>query len=239
MRLILSCHPCTNTFVQEQVLGVITKYGSPDKILAVLQGTADKAAANQARIDAVNSANQAKIDAYTKLKANADSYATSVQNIIGLSKAIANPQDAAQKNANLQASLDNLASETKFLGIGGTVSAAEVAGSTYMGASSLGGYSVSQNVAAVVGGTGTNSITTIPVYGTVLPGTNGGMNVATNGAASGTLFAPTTYVDNTTNNATNVNAGGNDNVRDTYSHPILGSTERSVSSTYNYNYLYR
>ena len=48
---------------QDQVLGVITKYGSPDKILAVLQGTADKAAANQARIDAANSANQAKIDA--------------------------------------------------------------------------------------------------------------------------------------------------------------------------------
>ena len=48
---------------QDQVLGVITKYGSPDKILAVLQGTADKAAANQTRIDAVNSANQAKIDA--------------------------------------------------------------------------------------------------------------------------------------------------------------------------------
>ena len=48
---------------QEQVLGVITKYGSPDKILAVLQGTADKAAANQARIDAANTANQARIDA--------------------------------------------------------------------------------------------------------------------------------------------------------------------------------
>ena len=55
---------------QEQVLGVITKYGSPDKILAVLQGTADKAAANQARIDAVNSANQAKIDA-AKIAADA------------------------------------------------------------------------------------------------------------------------------------------------------------------------
>lgn len=48
---------------QEQVLGVITKYGSPDKILAVLQGTADKAAANQARIEAANTANQARIEA--------------------------------------------------------------------------------------------------------------------------------------------------------------------------------
>jgi len=29
---------------EEQILGVVTKYGSPDKVLAVLQGTADKAA---------------------------------------------------------------------------------------------------------------------------------------------------------------------------------------------------
>ena len=48
---------------EEQILGVVTKYGSPDKVLAVLQGTADKAAANQARIDAANTANQARIDA--------------------------------------------------------------------------------------------------------------------------------------------------------------------------------
>jgi len=48
---------------EEQVLGVVTKYGSPDKVLAVLQGTADKAAANQARIDAANAANQARLDA--------------------------------------------------------------------------------------------------------------------------------------------------------------------------------
>ena len=48
---------------EEQILGVVTKYGSPDKVLAVLQGTADKAAANQARIDAANQANQARIDA--------------------------------------------------------------------------------------------------------------------------------------------------------------------------------
>lgn len=48
---------------EEQILGVVTKYGSPDKVLAVLQGTADKAVANQARIDAANQANQARIDA--------------------------------------------------------------------------------------------------------------------------------------------------------------------------------
>jgi hypothetical protein len=48
---------------EEQILGVVTKYGSPDKVLAVLQGTADKAAANQARIDAANAANQTRLDA--------------------------------------------------------------------------------------------------------------------------------------------------------------------------------
>jgi len=48
---------------EEQILGVVTKYGSPDKVLAVLQGTADKAAANQARIDAANQSNQTRLDA--------------------------------------------------------------------------------------------------------------------------------------------------------------------------------
>jgi hypothetical protein len=48
---------------EEQILGVVTKYGDPDKVLAVLQGTANKAAANQARIDAANAANQARLDA--------------------------------------------------------------------------------------------------------------------------------------------------------------------------------
>jgi hypothetical protein len=48
---------------QEQILGVVTKYGSPDKVLASLQGSADRAAANQARVDAANLANQARIDA--------------------------------------------------------------------------------------------------------------------------------------------------------------------------------
>ena len=55
---------------EEQILGVVTKYGSPDKVLAVLQGTADRAAANQARLDAANTANQARIEA-AKLAADA------------------------------------------------------------------------------------------------------------------------------------------------------------------------
>jgi hypothetical protein len=48
---------------QEQILAEVTKYGSPDKVLAVLQASADRTAANQTRLDAVNAANQAKIDA--------------------------------------------------------------------------------------------------------------------------------------------------------------------------------
>ena len=47
----------------DQVLSIVSQYGSPDKVLAVLQASADKAAANQARIDAANTANQTRLDA--------------------------------------------------------------------------------------------------------------------------------------------------------------------------------
>jgi len=177
--------------------------------------------------------NQTKIDRYTALMNNADAYAQSVQNIIGLSKAIATPQDAAAKNANLQASLDAIAN--RALVSGGVVSASSIAGSDVLGAASLGGYNYT--AARPVTAAGTDDRVILFGNGTVISGVSGTAGSTTGG--TGTLFAPTTYVDNTTN-STNVNAaGGNDNVRDTYSHPILGSTERSVSSTYNYNYLYR
>jgi len=48
---------------QEQILGVVTKYGSPDKVLASLQGSADRQLANQARVDAARVAADARIDA--------------------------------------------------------------------------------------------------------------------------------------------------------------------------------
>ena len=48
---------------QEQILAEVTKYGSADKVLSVLQSSADRAAANQARLDAANTANQARLDA--------------------------------------------------------------------------------------------------------------------------------------------------------------------------------
>jgi hypothetical protein len=48
---------------QEQILSVVTKYGSPDKVLASLQGSADRQLANQARVDAAKVAADARIDA--------------------------------------------------------------------------------------------------------------------------------------------------------------------------------
>ena len=48
---------------QEQILAVVTKYGSPDKVLASLQGSADRALTNQARVDAARVAADARIDA--------------------------------------------------------------------------------------------------------------------------------------------------------------------------------
>jgi hypothetical protein len=48
---------------QDDVLAIVTKYGSPDKVLAALQASADKAATNVARNEAAQLANQARIDA--------------------------------------------------------------------------------------------------------------------------------------------------------------------------------
>ena len=48
---------------QDDVLSIVTKYGSPDKVLAALQASADKSAANIARTEAAQLANQARIDA--------------------------------------------------------------------------------------------------------------------------------------------------------------------------------
>ena len=48
---------------QDDVLSIVTKYGSPDKVLAALQASADRVAANTARTEAAQLANQARIDA--------------------------------------------------------------------------------------------------------------------------------------------------------------------------------
>ena len=54
----------------DQILSVVTKYGSPDKVLAALQSSADKATANQAKIDAAKIAAEARIDAAREAGAN-------------------------------------------------------------------------------------------------------------------------------------------------------------------------
>jgi len=48
---------------QDDVLSIVTKYGSPDKVLAALQASADRSATNTARAEAAQLANQARIDA--------------------------------------------------------------------------------------------------------------------------------------------------------------------------------
>jgi len=48
---------------QEQILGVVTKYGSPDKVLAALQGSADRAAQREATLLLGREKIQAKLEA--------------------------------------------------------------------------------------------------------------------------------------------------------------------------------
>jgi len=48
---------------QEDVLAIVTKYGSADKVLAALQASSDRASANTARAEAAQLSNQARIDA--------------------------------------------------------------------------------------------------------------------------------------------------------------------------------
>ena len=48
---------------EEQILGVVTKYGSPDKVLAVLQGTADKAAQRETLLTLGREKIEAKVEA--------------------------------------------------------------------------------------------------------------------------------------------------------------------------------
>ena len=47
---------------QEQILGVVTKYGSPDKVLAALQGSADRAAQREAMLTLGREKIQAKLE---------------------------------------------------------------------------------------------------------------------------------------------------------------------------------
>jgi len=99
---------------QDQILSVVTKYGSPDKVLATLQGSADRAAANQTRIDAAKTAadsaiERAKVAADAKIEAANQAGATAkqiAQMRIDSSNQIAQMQIQAKKDmAQLMASL--------------------------------------------------------------------------------------------------------------------------------------
>ena len=68
---------------QDDVLAIVTKYGSPDKVLAALQASADKSAANVARTEAAQLANQARIDA-AKVAADAKIEAARMQGATAL-----------------------------------------------------------------------------------------------------------------------------------------------------------
>jgi hypothetical protein len=88
---------------QDEVLAIVTKYGSPDKVLAALQASADKAAANVARTESAQLANQARIDA-AKVAADARIEAARVAGATALQIAQLRA-DSAKEMRELTASL--------------------------------------------------------------------------------------------------------------------------------------
>ena len=111
---------------QEQILAIVTKYGSPDKVLASLQGSADRATANQARIDAAKVAADAKIEAARERGATqmqiaqlqADSkreIAQLVASLKGPSAAVLKAQEKAEKVAEGQLALSDTLSTAETL----------------------------------------------------------------------------------------------------------------------------
>jgi hypothetical protein len=88
---------------QDDVLAIVTKYGSPDKVLAALQSSADKAAANVARTESAQLANQARIDA-AKVAADARIEAARVAGATALQIAQLRA-DSAKEMRELTASL--------------------------------------------------------------------------------------------------------------------------------------
>ena len=88
---------------QDDVLSVLTKYGSPDRVIAALTASASRTEATQARTETSNAANQAKIEA-AKTAADAKIEAARVQGATALQ--IAQLQVQAKRDiAELTASL--------------------------------------------------------------------------------------------------------------------------------------
>jgi hypothetical protein len=111
---------------QEQILAIVTKYGSPDKVLASLQGSADRATTNQARIDAAKVAADARIEAARERGATqmqiaqlqADSkreIAQLVAALKGPSAAVLKAQEKAEKVAEGQLALSDTLSTAETL----------------------------------------------------------------------------------------------------------------------------
>jgi len=89
---------------QDDVLSVLTKYGSPDRVIAALTASASKTEATQAKTAATDAANQAKIEA-AKTAADAKIEAARVQGATALQIAqlqVQSKRDIAELTASLK-----------------------------------------------------------------------------------------------------------------------------------------
>ena len=92
------------TATQDEILAVLTKYGSPDKVIAALTASASRTEATQARTATAEAANQAKIEA-AKTAADAKIEAARVQGATALQIAQLQAQsrrDIAELTASLK-----------------------------------------------------------------------------------------------------------------------------------------
>ena len=111
---------------EEQILGVVTKYGSPDKVLAVLQGTADKAAQRDTLLTLGREKIEAKVEAdlrrakdekekeEIRIEGRKD-LARLVASLKGPSAAVIKAQERADKIAEGQAGLEDTVNVAKTL----------------------------------------------------------------------------------------------------------------------------
>jgi len=111
---------------EEQILGVVTKYGSPDKVLAVLQGTADKAAQRETALTLGREKIAAKVEEDLRRAKNDQEreqiriegrkdLALLVASLKGPSAAVIKAQERADKIAEGQAGLEDIINVAKTL----------------------------------------------------------------------------------------------------------------------------
>lgn len=111
---------------EEQILGVVTKYGSPDKVLAVLQGTADKAAQRETLLTLGREKIAAKVEEDLRRARNDQEreqiriegrkeLAQLVASLKGPSAAVIKAQERADKIAEGQAGLEDTINVAKTL----------------------------------------------------------------------------------------------------------------------------